>query len=181
MSTRLTNFVREAFIRSVMNDIPNVDYQADATKIAQEAVLTAFKKRFSAMSELDLAEAKSERWLSDRGYFSLPTPFNYCTVPGAGCSNMEFLKTLDGGRIWNRLENLANSQKLQNARNEKLRADLKAVVYSCTTVKSLKEKLPEFSKYLPNDSSAPTSVGALTVTNVAQQFRDAGWPKLSPA
>lgn len=179
MSIRLTNYLRDAFIRSVMNDLPSVDYQADAMKIAQEAILSVFKTRFQAMSELDLAKAREEGWFGHTMYFAMPSPFNSCTVPGISGGGHGLLKTINGGQIWNRLENLANSQNIQNDRYSKMRADLRSVVYSCTTVKSLKEKLPEFAKYLPTDSSTLVSTGALAVTNVAQQFRDAGWPKLN--
>ena len=46
---RLTNFLRDGFIRAVMHDVPKIDYEEQAQKMAREAIRARFTKAFPGL------------------------------------------------------------------------------------------------------------------------------------
>ena len=41
---RLTNYIREAFVRSVMNDVPSIDYEEKIRNLVNKKVVAIHKK-----------------------------------------------------------------------------------------------------------------------------------------
>jgi hypothetical protein len=56
-----------------------------------------------------------------------------------------------------------------------LRSKLKGAAYACTTTKQLRELLPEFDKYLPEEVAA-SARSLPVVANIVAEFTKAGWP-----
>ena len=161
---KLTNYHREAFILSVMNDVPSVEYQ-DLYKAAvlADAVGQLPPKVRAVWDNKDL-----RHYL--RVYTIYPvTGAGGVTVPGMD-SNVEL--TEEGEKT---CQNLANLYKAQHLHRCELERKLTSIAKSCSTRKSLATALPEFEKYLPAETE--TTRNLPVIANVVTDFIKAGWPK----
>jgi hypothetical protein len=165
---RLTNFLRDGFIRAVMHDVPKVNYEEQADKLARDTVRAMFKKDFPTI-DYDLA-CESE-WFESG---SVNMPFGINNIYMKCIKNYGMLKNDD--KVWTKLEAIGAKKKEQETKMSSLEARLKGVAYACTTRKQLEEALPEFSAYLP-DEEAKAAKTLPAVANVLSEFVQAGWPK----
>jgi hypothetical protein len=165
---KLTNTMRDAFIRQAMADVPTIDYSEKiraatlkaALKLAPKSVQTAW------------ADVETRRWIETT---TVHLAGQGITIPS--------LSDYDG-RVKHKeavcaeaaLATLIASADGQKAQHEELRTRLRAVAYSVSTTKALADTMPEFAKYLPADDAA--SLRTLpVVANVVSDFVKAGWPK----
>jgi len=159
---RLTNTIREAYIRQVLADIPAVDY---TEKIRDTAMRVAIKQ---------LPEAVRKIWEGpDRKYLQM----KYISITGISMSVPGHPEQgRDSVSCDKEIEKLVDEKTKALLKVGNLRTKLSAVAYGCTTTKALAEALPEFAEYLPKDTPAPTR-SLPVVTGVVSSFREAGWPK----
>lgn len=159
---RLTKHMREAFVRAVMVDVPQIDYDEQMQNIAltgavdlmPPAVRDAYKKH---------PEFFSLEWQSVRGCgsFYLPVPDSHKLKPD----------------VVEAIQKLKLSKDSQaNCRND-LRLKLEGCAAACTTLTSLKDMLPEFVKYMPADEPAACKTLPV-VQNVVSDFDLIGWVNL---
>lgn len=164
---KLTKTLRDAFVRAVMADVPLVDYDEQAANIAREAIIEALPAKIRAAMK-DEASAQFLRLGTYRmpgrllDVHGLPALRDWGNDPPAS--------------IKPKLQELADAKSSQNAQREKLRGQVEAVAYSCSTRKALATALPEFEKYLPADDAAACKT-LPAVANVVSDFVRAGWPK----
>lgn len=161
---RLTNTLRDAFVRAAMADVPQIDHEeklnALALKAAKEVMPPAVRATYDRHPEY--FETRYKRIGDQTDYRLQHTVF----VPLVG----EFSDAVN-----------AEAAALVMASNEQakkmsgLEQKLKGVAASVTTRKALAEALPEFEKYLP-PAEAKTS-GLPALTNLVSDFVEAGWPK----
>ena len=165
---RLTNFLRDGFIRAVMHDVPKIDYEEQAQKMAREAIKAKFNKAFPG---LDYDKVGESGWF-ESGSVDLPRYINNIYAkPSCGYGMLK-----SDEKLWAKLEALGAKKREQDERMTSLETRLKGVAYACTTRKQLEEALPEFSKYLPEEEAkAAKTLPALA--NVLSDFVAAGWPK----
>lgn len=164
---RLTNTIRDAFIHAAMNDVPQIDYQAQAEKLARDWLDKSFAATFPGV---DKAKAEASGWL-DRVGVRMPVGLSnlYTYAPGYECLKHD-------ARLWDKLQALSQKHEAQVRHRNELKDKLHAVAYSVTTRKGLADALPEFEKYLPADE--PAAMRSLpVVANVVADFVKAGWPK----
>lgn len=165
---RLTNFLRDSFVRAAMADVPKVNYEDQAQGIARAFMKAEFSRIFP---KIDMnGEALS--WLNKTSV-DMPGSIGnvHCVSPEWG-----YLK---GKPVWEELQKLAALNSEQNAKHRDLRDRLNSVAYACTTRKQLLEALPEFEAYLPaEEAKAAKNLPALA--NVLSDFVKAGWPKNQP-
>jgi hypothetical protein len=171
MSARLTTYARNAFISAVMDDVPHVDYNEQAREKVQKF----------ALSKLPVGVATALKAYPD--WFQVQVQV-YATLPGvlANCmvahkDRNEFDKLLKADKkLWAELEGMAKAAGAQSDVRNALRQKVKGLAYSCTTVKALAERAPEFAKYIsgaptPEDRTVPV------VQNIVADLVAAGWPK----
>lgn len=161
---RLTNTLRDAFVRAAMADVPQIDYKeklnALALKAAKEVMPTAVRAAYDRYPAY--FETHYKRIGNQIDYSLQHTVF----VPMVG----EFSDTVN-----------AEAAVLKAADNEQakkmyaLEQKLKGVAASVTTRKALVEALPEFEKYLPPAEVKTSGLPALA--NLVSDFVEAGWPK----
>jgi len=166
---RLTNYIRDAFVRSALNDVPKEDFDERAKKLVETFLQKTISETFPGISIQSLVK---DGWIQDRSYFLLPNQLNMVCIMGP--HNNTFLRNKP---IWTELEKLAAKKTKQNEDIDKLQATLKSVAYSCSTTQALRKALPEFSKYLPAEVQGANTSTALVQTNVVEMFRGFGWPK----
>jgi hypothetical protein len=165
---RLTNVIRQAFVRAAMQDVPKVDFQAQAEVIVRKAVQEIFAEDFPG---IDFRKAQNSGWLEKRS-ISVPGRLKavYMATP-----SYEILKDRRKD-VWAVLCAIGEQHAAQIEQRTRLTAQLEGAANACTTRKQLAEVLPEFEKYLPEDEAkAVRSLPALA--NVAAEFIKAGWPK----
>jgi hypothetical protein len=170
---RLTNYIREAFIRSVMNDVPVPrDYDSELRKLVTKDFVDALPAPVRKCYE----DEKTRKYVTSR-YFSMRHARKYVSFYVPGCD--------DGGDLSmtakRAAEALMEEWSKSEAERTSLEERLKQIVSGASTRKALAEALPEFQKYLPAEVAAPAR-SLPVVANVVADFVKAGWPKgMQPA
>lgn len=163
--TKLTNSMRAAYVRQVMADVPKIkDYDSEIKKVVEAAYVELLPKKVRAVYEDKDLRGNLTTWY----YYP---PCNQGSICLMGMRDYEGAKkVLDAAALAICQEAFA-ARKVRVALQEKIRA----VAYSVTTHARLKEALPEFAKYLPEDEAAVCRTLPATA-NVMEEFRAAGWP-----
>ena len=144
---KLTNYMRDAFIRSVMQDVPHPDYSKLHDE-AQEALVKAMSPKVRAAYKEDPKALKA-------------TYTNFGRE-----SRTLYYGSVDHSKV------LAPIYDKAYARNE-AEKKLKSVVYGCSTVKQLRDAFPEFGKHLPSDNK-PVTANLPAVSGVVAQVVSLG-------
>ena len=167
---KLTNYDRDAFVASAMEDVPSIDYNAQAQKLWVETIKAALP--------VDLLNAmvKYPDWFGDN-YVSLPGVLqNFCTKFCANNNSRTWQKEFPDLNV--QIEELAAKLKLQNDSHQSLREQLRGAISRCNTLKQAEEALPEFKKYLPEDRDGDKKCRQMPViANLVADLMNAGWPK----
>jgi len=157
---RLTNSIRSAFVNSVMNDVPSVDYidqmQREANRIGRAMMpweIAAVYDKYPDWFELEWA-------CIGQWYGYGPFPRKHAAFHAEDIQAMDRLKQLE---------------KEQSLALSRLRNQLEQAAASATTTKALAEMFPEFAKYLPAEETKTRNLPA--IANVVADFVRAGWPK----
>ncbi|TXH52276.1 MAG: hypothetical protein E6Q97_16370 [Desulfurellales bacterium] len=171
---KLTNHLRDVFVRRVMVDLPATpDYKDQAGKILTDDCIAQLPEDVRAIwFRTDLRQYLDYR---DRPYYRRDALGSTTTYYIAfGCSDgpgsepcKEACKRADAL--------LAKAVAADKSRDE-LKTKLRGVAYGCTTVAALRLALPEFEKYMPEKPAKPER-SLPVVTGVYAAFRAAGWPK----
>lgn len=171
---KLTNYVRDAFVRRVMDDLPATpDYEDQAGKILTD----------DCVAQLP-AEVRTLWFRTDlRQYLDCRDRHHH--YRGTGGSTTIYYTAFDsnnGPGSKPREEASARADALlakavdADRHRDELGTRLRQVAYGCTTVAALRLALPEFEKYMPEKPTKPDR-SVPVVTGVYEAFRAAGWPK----
>lgn len=168
---RLTNTIRDAFVRAALADVPQVDYTEQIRELVVKAATEILPPALRKALEED--PACKDHINSSYVCFGGAT----IIVPGTWGWNAKD-KISDERK--KQLDDLKSKRDKQDQTLSELGSKLQATAYAVTTRKALVELLPEFEKYLPEDKT--TANRALpAVANVVSAFVEAGWPKQSAA
>lgn len=164
---KLTNKLREAFVNAVMADVPQIDYNDQASKIIEAQTLNLLPV---ALKEA-LAKDPSILSLIERHYVGAPVGLRgqYTHAPSG------FDLSRSAPKAWAELKKLGEKNMAQSDAHDRLKSQIKGAAASVSTVKALHALLPEFAKYLPDDT--PTTKNLPALANVVSEFVQAGWPK----
>ena len=169
---RLTNYLRDAFVLAVMQDVPKrKDHSEEIRKIVVDDVLSQVPKQIK------------DAWMDSksRQYLKEGTTYFY----GIGVMT----PTLDKYRsdlkltskAQSKVDKLGGEMEVDSKMRKELAIKVKGVAYGCNTLKQLQELLPEFVKYMP-EAEAPVAKNLPMVSNIVSDFKKAGWvPKRSAA
>lgn len=167
---KLTKYHRDAFVMAALQDVPTQPYEERAQKIFHNAMDQLWKDTYGAQN-FGLREQLAKDGALDINTYH--TPFGYLRYYGFGCDYEKFqMKCPEAREEMERLKQLHNAQEKAL---DQLAIKLQAVARACTTRKALAEALPEFEKYLPEETTKGTNLPA--VANVVADFVKAGWPK----
>ena len=165
---RLTRSDKDAFVRAVMDDVPQIDYDEIAAGIAREAIRASLPKTVA-----DAVSKHSECF--DTMIVSLPYGIRNIHVRATSGGGFDELKRLPRG--WDELEAFAKDKKTQDARLSALESKVRSVIEACSTLKQALERLPEFEKYLPKERDGTGVSNLPAIANVVSDLTAAGWPK----
>ena len=156
---KLTNYLREAFVRAAMNDVPTVDYKEQMRSVINKKVERL--QKIAGVTSIDHTRLSHQYICIDGASYVV-----------AGLTASEITQIKDSPEV-QKLIVLNTAQKTKLAA---LRSKLEGVIKGCNTRKQAAEALPEFDKYLPpEDAKATSTLPALA--NVLSDFVKAGWPK----
>ena len=161
---KLTNYIRDAFVSSVMNDVPTIDYTEQAFKVFMPAYLAM------------LPDSVQDVWHD-------PKTREYLRTSYASLCGQSFVTPALGGynnipkpvSVTDKLDAINALHKAQSDSMSSLRAKIKGAAYACNTTKQLRELLPEFERYLPAEEEK-TLRSLPAVQNIVADFVKAGWP-----
>lgn len=163
---RLTNFDRDAFINAVMDDVPSIDYQTQADKLARDGLEQSLPDDLLAVIKKYPQHFDVER-------VGTPHPLNSVAVRGPfKYESLEKLPKLEA-----EIKKLATKAQAQKEARRDLRSKIHGAIYGCTTLKAAQERLPEFVKYLPQDRDGKITANLPAVANLVADLTKAGWPK----
>ncbi len=161
---RLTNTIRDAFIRSAMNDVPSVDYTEQIRKLALDDIVDQLPEPVRKIWNDTKTRCYIETTWGNFGGVSVTHP----------CDGHRAKLTSQGEK---KLAVVIEKQKAQKELHDALRQKLRSAAYACSTRKALAEMLPEFEKYLPADEAKAAAVNLPAIANIVTDFVKAGWPK----
>lgn len=162
---KLTKYIREAFVRAVMQDVPKPeDFEAQAHKLVIEDAISKLPAKVQPLARDNEARyclRTSSHWMH---------PFSSVIVFEPRDSDYHPSPEVQG-----QVDELAEKKRADDKMRNDLQEKLMAAAMSCTTRKALAELLPEFEKYLPEDT--PAAMRTLpAVANIVADFAKAGWP-----
>lgn len=167
---KLTNYLRNAFVSAVMQDVP---FESFDEQIDKACVLAVAK---------ELPETLRAAWLDPllRCYFDtrhmyVRSGFHVEVPSPLHMYNSTDDPTHPSYRIRNALLPLAEQRAEAKKARRELENKLHAVVAGCNTRKQLVEALPEFEKYAPQEPAKLAGLPA--VSGVVADLVAAGWPK----
>ena len=164
---RMTNTLRDAFIRAVMQDVPKIDHDEAARKLVLEDSAAQLPPKIKAL----VRSAETAPFVRTTDYWTNMSDLGiYRAYAASGDKYTPAAETLV------KLKALNDAKRAQEATRNALRARLKSVALGASTRKALADALPEFEKYLPADEPAATR-SLPVVANVVAEFVKAGWPK----
>ena len=168
---KLTKYIREAFVRSAMEDVPKTNYEELIRKEVVRASTAALPASVRAV------------WLDEKTNQYVKSTFRHfagqgISVPGTDGNRWGNAPTLPALLAADKklIDDLVAKHEAQDKQRVHLRNTLSAAASSATTRKALATLLPEFEKYLPADeASACRTLPA--IANIVADFSKAGWPK----
>jgi len=162
---KLTNYLRDAFITSVMNDVPEKDYSEEAQKVFTKAYLELLPKEIQTLwATPDLKSYLNTSYSCVCGQsFTLPS------------TSSGFRDIATPPKAQAKLAELKAQYDAQKTQHNALRSKVKGAAYACKTTKQLRELLPEFERYLPAEEEK-TLRTLPVVQNIVSDFVKAGWP-----
>lgn len=163
---RLTATDKDAFVRAVMDDVPEIDYN----EIARNKIAAKINELMPPM--VKEAMNKHPEWLSTPAYTNTPFHLTGCYIFAP--SGFDIAK--QHPELWAELIELGNANQKQNLARYELEMKVRGLIRTCSTLKTATERLPEFVKYLPADRDA-SGTKNLPVANLVSDLIDAGWPK----
>ena len=166
---RLTNTIRDAFVRAAMHDVPKeMDHSEEIRKIVLNDFLTKLPAKVKAVYD----DIETRHWIK--------TDYNNYGGVSVSYPTSESRSSWNAPKLTPSAQKKVDELKEKSESNEKIRKTLESklhqVAYSVTTRKQLVDALPEFEKYLPEDEAKAIRTLPV-VTNVVADFVKAGWPK----
>lgn len=163
---RLTKEMRENIIQRIMNDVPKEDYMSKATDLLVKGVQRSLPKEIQALLGTPLQDHLT-RTLIRVTAGKRATVSTY--IPGATHD------TVVPDTVKEEVVPLLEKFSEQCVQRNKLQEELEGIFASFSTVEKLRDKFPQFDKYLPN-AEQPTFPVAV-VSDVLHNLQQAGWPK----
>ena len=154
---KLNKYDREAIVRAIMNDVPKPD------KAKRRAAIQA------AVVKLMTPEC--------RKVFTR-TPEALAEFYAGDLTNTDYYATKNiviGDAPKDQVRAILQPYKDEDAARFDAQTKLSSAVHACSTLKQLTDRLPEFTKYFPVESTPAKNLPALA--NVVADLSKLGWPK----
>lgn len=175
---KLTTLHKEAFVSSVMNDVPKIEYQDQLQKIIHQDMLDSSPKEVSAALKCKVLRPllfkAGETWCPDHR-ISLSAGGSVGRYDAGLSSIVVYPGFTPSEKAKAKLGAICLEAAMQSVKRSQLGAKVRGAINGCTTLKQAQEQLPEFAKYLPTEAEKSNYLPA--IANLAADLCKAGWPK----
>ena len=155
--SRITKWDKQSIVKAIMADVPKVDkrkrkeeLQAAIVKLMSPEVRKVYKVTPKALAKYHV------------GYLISDTSYTDSDVVCGDVTDKQ-------------VEDLCKKYKTEEDTRAQAERHLKNAIESCSTIKQLNDRLPEFKKYFPTVEKPVVNLPALT--NVVADLSKLGWPK----
>ena len=161
---KLTKTQKDSFVKRVMEDVPRVDYTEKARKLIQAEAITQMPQPvLELFQNINLRHHLAVNYVYT-GFSGQVAIF--CSPHYVKSDELiEVLKQIkaDSDRKWEERRVLENK--------------IRAVIYSCSTLKMALRELPEFAEYLPRENSPIINNLPIrnSVAHLVTELMNAGW------
>lgn len=164
---KLTIVHRKAFVSSVMNDVPQIDYQKQVEVILLKDMIEQAPPKVA-----EVLKEESLRSFVLNGYNSWCVPGGYnCGITSTSvCRGYE-----PSSKALAQIKKLVESATAQYKARRAMKDKVQGSIDSCSTLKAAQERLPEFVKYLPAEAEKSVMLPALR--DLAADLMKMGWSK----
>lgn len=152
---KIDKYTKQAIVRAIMQDVPPVD------KAKRRAELQAAIVKAMSPEVRKVYKTKPEALRTN--YFG-SIAFDY----GRG-------DLIVGDVPKAKLDELIKPYEAEDKARHDTQCQLKGVIESCSTLKQLNDRLPEFKKYFPTEQQPSKNLPA--IANVVADLTKLGWPK----
>lgn len=163
---RLNRYHKQAFVDAVIQDVPTVDYDAQAQTLVRDAYFQEMPPEVKVVYE----NKEMRGWLA-MNHVYMPRDLNSFYTYHRG------LSSVPPREIEERLEELAQLKHDQKAKMQALRQKLDGLINSVSTLKQALERMPEFEKYLPKETENTGVSNLPAIHNTVAELVLMGWPK----
>ena len=179
---KLTKTHKAEFVQAVLADVPTKNYPTQAEDLARKLCQAKYKELGLDKvdpTRLSYASIYVRVWASDIMLADRPKDGSYypvntfAQIAGKGLNEHEIAEITDCPEMMAIRQGFADELNMLN----NLRKQLTAVIAACSTLKQAKEALPEFIKYLPEESGNVVDRTLPVVGNLVADLSKAGWPK----
>lgn len=154
---RLTKNDKQAIVRAIMADVPKPDKKKRREEL-QEAVVKAMSPEARKLFKV-CPSASRTKYVGELIY------------DGSWSSRDIIVGDVSDGII----EKFKEKYDDEDKKIFKAGCELKNAIESCSTLKQLNDRLPEFKKYFPLEQKSSANLPALT--NIVANLEKLGWPK----
>lgn len=154
---KLSKLTKEAIVRAIWNEVPEIDYKARKVAI-QAALVELFTPEVKAVYKTQPGALKTE----------------YCSYLGYSMSYQE-RHIVVADLTEEQIGAVLGPYVSEDAARIEARDKLTALVMGCSTRNQLVKLLPECEKYLPAEAATDRSLPV--VANVISDMTKLGWPK----
>jgi len=160
---KLSNYIRDSFVRAVMQDVPTVDHSEEARKLIQADAFAQLPKPIADI----VKKGELTDYLNSHYYY-----VDDCRCLGTvSVYNLRGFEVGDDTRA--KVEALHAAHEADKETRNALESKLKAAIYSVTTLKAAQDLLPDLVKYLPTETA--DTVGVPAVANLVADLKASGW------
>lgn len=157
---RLNKSDKESFVRRVMQDVPQIDFDELARAAIQDDALKQMPATIRAI--YDDVSLRPFLYLK---YVSANFNGQVCVYAGYDYTGSHELCV--------KLDELREGYYKQKRDRADLEMRVRSMIYSCNTIQNARKTLPEFAEYLPDREPVCKTLPA--VTNVVTDLMLAGW------
>jgi len=162
---KLTSDIKRRIVNAVLNDVPKVDYTEQIAKIVKDVAFSLLPEEVKALPP------EVRDIFTWQGYF---TAFPGLTLYlFTDKDDILFDILIEKLKVNIEYQNLHGRGLAQGETLQTLRSEITQCLRTCTTDKQLRDKFPEFAKYLPEETKTETE--NLPVVQVVEHLKAAGW------
>lgn len=172
---RLTNSIKQVFVKSVLDDVPTIDYQ----ELLRNLIMQDAIARLPEPVRVIALDQKQAHFVSDHYYhISANRDDGYESYFGLSMYiKMPTSEYIESYAIQERKREYITAYLAQEKMLNELRQKLKDAINAVSTVKKAKEAMPEFSKYLPQEVGQSNNLPTTIFANLLNDLARAGFPK----
>lgn len=168
---RITNTIREAFVASILQDTPQIDYDTQIREAATKWL------KANVPADLQKVRNKYPEYFTDHDWIDVgDMTIAFPILPNGSRWNQATPKSVMSKQLSDHLKDMIEKRQEQTTKIKALSENLRLTAMAYNTVKQMKEALPELAKYLPNDE-AKAAKNLPAVSNTIADLVAAGWPK----